>query len=410
MNGERRPLVIIETHPVQYHAPVYRAVQAKFGVPVTVIYGSDFSIAGYRDREFGTSFSWDMDLTGGNEVRFLGRVKEGGARSFEEVSGRGMMKAITSAKPSAVLMTGYSGSFHLAALGAARVSGCPILFRAETSDRVVARSSAKSVLRDWALRRLYGMCECVLPIGTDSYAHYRRLGVAEEKMYFAPYCVNTGSFRCDEASREELRFATRNDLGVGPGDIAILFSGKLSVRKGVHTLVEAAKRLPDAIRKRVVLIFLGAGSEKDAMEAALAKAPLIRSYFPGFRNQTELSPYYHAADMLVLPSIHSETWGLVVNEALHHGVPCVVSDLVGCAPDLIEEGQTGFVARVDSPHSLAQAMERTVALTGDPATRERCRRKANAYSVDAAAEGIARAWRETGMRRAAAQAERGVPA
>ena len=46
-------LAVIESHPVQYHAPVYRAVQRDFGVPVTAIYGSDFSVAGYRDREFG---------------------------------------------------------------------------------------------------------------------------------------------------------------------------------------------------------------------------------------------------------------------------------------------------------------------------------------------------------------------
>jgi glycosyltransferase involved in cell wall biosynthesis len=410
VSRETGPLVITETHPVQYHAPVYKAVQATFGVPVTVIYGSDFSVAGYRDREFGASFAWDTDLVAGNEVRFLSRVNEGGARSFEEVSGRGMMREIHAAKPSAVLMTGYSGSFHLAALAAARVSGAPMLFRAETSDRAVVRNSAKSALRDWALRRLYGMCECVLPIGSNSYAHYRRLGVAEEKMYFAPYCVNTQSFRCDESDREELRSATRRDLGLGAGDIGVLFSGKLSVRKGVHVLVEAAKRLPDSIRDRLVLVFLGAGSERDALEAACARPPLIRACFLGFRNQTELSPVYHAADMLVLPSIHSETWGLVVNEAMHHGVPCVVSDSVGCAPDLIEEGRTGFVAAADSADSLARAIERTAALIADSGTRERCRRKADAFSVEAAAEGIARAWRETGMGRAAAEAERGISA
>ena len=408
MNREMGPLVITETHPVQYHAPVYKAVQARFGVPVTVIYGSDFSVAGYRDKEFGASFSWDTDLVAGTEVRFLSRVNEGGARSFEEVSGRGMIAAITAAKPSAVLMTGYNGSFYLAALAAARVSGSPILFRAETSDRAVARSTAKSAARDWALRRLYGMCEGVLPIGSNSYAHYRRLGVAEEKMYFAPYCVSTESFRCDESSREELRPAMRSNLGLASGDIAVLFSGKLSIRKGVHVLVEAAKGLPEAIRNRIVLVFLGAGSEKDAVEAACAKLPIIRASFPGFRNQTELSPFYHAADMLVLPSIHSETWGLVVNEALHHGVPCVVSDWVGCAPDLIEEGRTGFVSSAGSASSLAQAIERTAALAGDAATRERCRRKANAFSVEAAAEGIARAWRESGMRRAPTGVQRGV--
>src|SRR5271169_3651044 len=90
MRTENRPLVVIESHPVQYHAPVYRLVQEAHGIPVTVIYGSDFSVAGYRDKEFDASFSWDVDLTAGNDVRFISRVNEGGASSFDKVSSRGL--------------------------------------------------------------------------------------------------------------------------------------------------------------------------------------------------------------------------------------------------------------------------------------------------------------------------------
>ena len=56
--------------------------------------------------------------------------------------------------------------------------------------------------------------------------------------------------------------------------------------------------------------------------------------FTGFLNQTEISRAYVAADCLVLPSDHGETWGLVVNEALASGLPCLVSDACGCAEDL----------------------------------------------------------------------------
>src|SRR5438445_5111187 len=74
-------LAIIETHPVQYHAPVYRAVQ-RLGVPITVVYGSDFSVAGYRDREFGARFAWDTDLLSGYSARFLTQVATGGAADY----------------------------------------------------------------------------------------------------------------------------------------------------------------------------------------------------------------------------------------------------------------------------------------------------------------------------------------
>ena len=71
--------------------------------------------------------------------------------------------------------------------------------------------------------------------------------------------------------------------------------------------------------------------------------PKVRAIMAGFQNQTQLSRFYHAADVFVLPSRVGETWGLVVNEALHHGLPCVVSDRVGCAPDLVIPDETGEI-------------------------------------------------------------------
>jgi glycosyltransferase involved in cell wall biosynthesis len=115
--------------------------------------------------------------------------------------------------------------------------------------------------------------------------------------------------------------------------------------------------------------------------------------FFGFQNQRALSPYYHASDLLVLPSLHSETWGLVVNEALHHGVPCVVSDAVGCAPDLVKPGATGEVFETGSAGGLASALRRAVSLVGRSEVRQVCRDTVGGYTVDKAAEGIARGYR-----------------
>jgi glycosyltransferase involved in cell wall biosynthesis len=394
MKRERRPLVVIESHPVQYHAPVYRLVEEAHGIPVTVIYGSDFSIAGYHDREFNTSFAWDMDLTGGSDVRFLSKAKEGGANSYEETSSRGLAGMLASTNGSAVLLTGYAGWFNRGAIYAAQRSALPLLLRAETSDHAVDRTSLKSAARDWMLRRLYSLCSRLLPIGSRSHAHYRRLGVPEEKIVFAPYCVNTAPFLCNETDRERLRPAARAEIGIERDDVAILFSGKLSERKGVHILTAAVKLLPPALRARVVLVFLGDGPEQPRLAASSQSDPGSRMIFAGFRNQTQLSPWYHAADMLVLPSLRSETWGLVVNEALHHGIPCVVSDAVGCAPDLIEEGQTGAIAKSGSPESLAAAIVRMAGQLSDPGIRSNCRRKVNGFSIAKAADGIAQAWRE----------------
>src|SRR5262249_37838037 len=242
-------IAVVETHPVQYRAPVYRELQETFGIPVDVIYGSDFSVAGYFDQEFASRFAWDVDLLAGNQITFLSRVAGNGARSYETVSARGLESALDHANPSAILVTGYQHRLYRASLFYAWRNRIPILFRAETTDHARARGTINHWVRDQLLRRLYAACEYVLPIGARSAQHYRRLGVPERKMRFrSPYCVDQSVFRCDETDRSSLRPVTRKELKLESGDVAILFSGKLSTRKGVYVLVESVKLLPTALR------------------------------------------------------------------------------------------------------------------------------------------------------------------
>jgi glycosyltransferase involved in cell wall biosynthesis len=71
----------------------------------------------------------------------------------------------------------------------------------------------------------------------------------------------------------------------------------------------------------------------------------------------------------------------------------VVSDAVGCAPDLVEPGQTGEVCVAGSVPDLTAALLRVSELADSPQTRMCCREKASRYTVARAAEGLAAAYR-----------------
>jgi len=154
------------------------------------------------------------------------------------------------------------------------------------------------------------------------------------------------------------RFQRPDDRAVARGqwDIAAdafvpLFVGKLVTSKRPLSLVRAAARLGAG----VTVVIAGTGAlEPDLRKEASRLAVDVR--FVGFLNQTELGKAYAVADCLTLPSDFPETWGLVVNEALACGLPAVVSDTVGCGPDLIRNGETGFTFPLDNVAALAERL------------------------------------------------------
>jgi glycosyltransferase involved in cell wall biosynthesis len=153
-------------------------------------------------------------------------------------------------------------------------------------------------------------------------------------------------------------------------------------------VVRAVGRLT-AAGEAIELIIAGAGElERSMSEAAHAEG--VEARFLGFVNQSRLPAVYASADVIVLPSSARETWGLVINEAMACGVPAVVSDSVGCGPDLVEPGVTGAIFPVGDVEAMAAAIRTALAL--DPqATRRRLAERMTTYSPAKAADGLIQA-------------------
>jgi glycosyltransferase involved in cell wall biosynthesis len=111
--------------------------------------------------------------------------------------------------------------------------------------------------------------------------------------------------------------------------------------------------------------------------------------FTGFLNQSKIVAAYVASDLLVLPSDGGETWGLVVNEAMACARPCIVSDRVGCGPDLVIPQETGAIFPLGDVDVLANSM---LELAGNPermiSMGLEARSRLKNYSVETAVGGI----------------------
>jgi glycosyltransferase involved in cell wall biosynthesis len=212
--------------------------------------------------------------------------------------------------------------------------------------------------------------------------------VAAERIGMAPYCVDTPLFERQRlaAARGPLRHA----IGIPDDALVVLFSGKLIPKKDPGLVLDALERVQNVDGRPVHVVFMGDGELRTQLERRAGRVGKDRIHFLGFRNQDQMGEVYVNSDMLVLPSRFSETWGLVVNEAMQFGLPAIVSDRVGCGPDLVEAGRTGWIF----PAGDAIALGERIVATGRQLSEDRhavyaaCRAKADAYSLERAIEGI----------------------
>lgn len=383
-------LVVAETHPVQYHAPVWREC-VRQGLPVHVLYGSDFSVVGAQDPGFGVPVKWDCDLLTGYESTFLSTVATGGAQNFAEASSIGMGKALSGLNASALLVCGYASKFDRAVRSVGSSHGLPLILRAETTD-LGARSLIKTTVRTLYLKALYRKFSAFNPIGTRSRQHFERIGVQATRLFDSPYCVDDSSFELTDAAHARHRINARQIFGAHADDIVLLFSGKLIPVKAPEMLLRAVNSLPASLKNKVVMVFLGDGALRESLGKEAHELD-VRTCFLGFQNQSKLSRYYHGADLFSLPSRTNETWGLVVNEALMHGLPVLISDSVGSAVDLVNP-KTGALFERDNQASLNQVLSDSLRKLKQFSRTDCIAHVAN-FNVARSAAGVIAAWQHT---------------
>ena len=405
MNGPIR-LTVVQTHPVQYMAPWFRHIAKDCPeIDLTVLYATQPTPA-QQGVGFGHAFEWDLSLLDGYQCRVIraGRTEDRvHSRSFWGLDVPRIGSVILESRPDVVLLPGWHSVTLIRALWACRRARIPVLYRGDTNLTSAPGGWRRPL---WAAKTglLLRTFDGYLGVGSRAHAYLSRFGADESRIFAAPHCVDNDFFARSAAPHQTSggRAAARASFDLDPQDFVVVFVGKLEPIKRPLDLFQAMARLGP----KASLLVVGTGEWEPDCRAESERLGL-RVAWAGFLNQSALGRAYAAADCLALPS-RSDTWGLVVNEALATGLPCVVSDGVGSAPDLVTSGETGETFPVGDVAALARALTRVrdrSAAGHDWAPA--CRLRVAGYSLERATSGLLAACRAVAKRRGSSSLEAG---
>jgi glycosyltransferase involved in cell wall biosynthesis len=372
-------LAFVTSHPIQYYAPLFRALAQR--LDLVVFFAHRATASDQAKAGFGVGFDWDVALLAGYAHEFLRNLAYRPALDrFSGCDTPEIGERLREGRLDVVLVQGWYLKCFLQAAFAAKLQGLPLIARGDShldTPRSMLKRAAKSAVYP-ALLRLF---DAALYVGQRSRAYWTHYGYPASRLFFSPHCVDAAWFagRATAQARVELRAA----LGIGVETKVALFAGKLVPYKRPLDLVAAAVGLRGVGRDFRILV-AGSGPLEREMSAA-ADAAGVPCHMLGFCNQTMMPKVYATADVLILPSDGRETWGLVANEALACGRPVVLSDAVGSAPDLAADGTSGRVFPVGNVEALAGAVAEMLA---SPPSSRAIESKSAAYSIERAAEGI----------------------
>jgi glycosyltransferase involved in cell wall biosynthesis len=384
-------LAVVSTHPIQYHAPWFRGLAAHPDLQVHVYYCHKATPREQARAGFGVEFDWDVPLLSGYSYSFLQNIaRPAGHGRFGGFDTPEIGKIIRERHYDAVLVNGWNYKSAWQAIWAAWQSGVKVFVRGD-SHLHFARSRSVRLTKLLAYRRFVPRFDACLAPGIWSREYFAHYGARFDHIFFVPHVIDVDFMSTESQRLRAHRSELRQQRGLSDDSLVFLFVGKFTETKRPLDFVRAVY---DASRNEasVAGLMVGDGPLRGACEDFVRSrnAPIS---FAGFLNQSQIVQAYASGDVLVLPSV-GETWGMVVNEAMACGRPCIVSDRVGCGPDLVLPEETGIVFPHCNVPALSAAM---LSLARNPnhivSMGQNAYNRLRGYSVQAAVDGVLQALR-----------------
>jgi len=341
-------LAYFVSHPIQYQAPLLKKLNDEQDIDLHVFFLTDISTKEYNDSGFNQKVEWDTPLLEGYRYTFLESELKLGDFSLNNpnVSLSSCKSAVLSQNWDAIWIHGYANKALLYIIYLCRKYTIPLLFRGESN----LISTSKHFLKTYFIRSLVKQSSALLSIGSENSDYYRYFGAEPNKIFSVPYTVDNDRFQQKPSK------PSSNSVSKVQNKLVILYASKFIPRKHPILLIEAFNMLPDELKDKAELWFIGNGEQKELMASLITKYQLQASVkLLGFKNQSELPWYFCQCDVFVLPS-EKEPFGLIINEVMNQAKAIITTNEVGAARDLVDH-DNGWVIKAGSQIALSNALK-----------------------------------------------------
>jgi glycosyltransferase involved in cell wall biosynthesis len=245
----------------------------------------------------------------------------------------------------------------------------------------MSESSRQDESRTWwkeaIKRRIVGLYSAALVGGQRHVDYLFELGMPVDRI-FTGYDVVDNNYFCDRARQiRNPKSEIRSQRGLPEN--YFLASARFVEKKNLQRLIAAYAEYRQ--KSQTVgsvpwdLVLLGDGPLREILNSQLSTLNLNENvHLPGFKSYDELPLYYGLAKAFVHAST-AEQWGLVVNEAIASGLPVIVSNRCGCAPELVNGN--GFTFDPTNEHELTARLLEMASLPD----QERKHLSENSYGI-----------------------------
>jgi glycosyltransferase involved in cell wall biosynthesis len=370
-----RRVVILSELIAPYRIPVFNALARRPEIELHVIFlaRTDRSMRQWRIYEEEICFSYEVLPSWRKRIS-----------KYNLLLNRGLRRSLRGSKPEVIICGGYNYISSWQALRWAKRHRIPFLLWSESTNN---DQRGMHALIELLKRMFVRNCDGFVVPGKSAREYLLEFGVSPEEVFVAPNAVDTALF----SRLLKLEPVPRNGLRaqLALPDRYFLFVGRLVREKGVRDLLDAYALLPPELREQLGLVFAGDGPLRLQLESLAREICPGTVQFAGFVQRDELAAYYTLAECFVFPT-HTDTWGLVINEAMACDLPIICTSVAGCATDLVKTN-----GRVVPPKDITQLRNAMQEIARDVSLRHRMatesHRAVQGFSPEICAAAIAQA-------------------